>query len=364
MTLSELFTNIANAIRGKDGTTATITPTDFASRISAIETGVDTSDATATASDMANGVTAYVNGEKVTGNVATFQLDPCHIADSIRQSDPYIVMTKSNNPNQLYRAGTGISVITDKSNFGDATAADVASGKTFTSSAGLKVTGSLSEVTQATPGISVSSSGLITASVTQSGGIVTAGTKSATKQLTTQAAKTVTPGVSSQTAVASGVYTTGVVTVSGDSNLVAGNIKSGVSIFGVSGTLESGYVFKTFSKSQFMTLTVENDVTVIEIFVSDLPSTATILGFWAFIEYNRTGLGYHIFGDFSNDMSSLKWTDTNANYVCRNFSLTHSSDNVLKITCVDRLLYDDLTDRGMLNHSDWRSGGGYVVYSV
>lgn len=247
MTLSELFTNIANAIRGKDGTTATITPTDFASRISAIETGVDTSDATATASDMANGVTAYVNGEKVTGNVATFQLDPCHIADSIRQSDPYIVMTKSNNPNQLYRAGTGISVITDKSNFGDATAADVASGKTFTSSAGLKVTGSLSEVTQATPGISVSSSGLITASVTQSGGIVTAGTKSATKQLTTQAAKTVTPGASSQTAVNSGVYTTGAVTVSGDSNLVAGNIKSGVSIFGVAGSLTSGT--KSFSLS-------------------------------------------------------------------------------------------------------------------
>ena len=143
MTLSELFTNIANAIRGKDGTTATITPTDFASRISAIKTGVDTSDATATASDIANGVTAYVNGEKVTGNVATFKLDPCHIADSIRQSDPYIVMTKSNNPNQLYRAGTGISVITDKSNFGDATAADVANGKTFTSSAGLKVTGNV-----------------------------------------------------------------------------------------------------------------------------------------------------------------------------------------------------------------------------
>lgn len=67
--------------------------------------------------------------------------------------------------------------------------------------------------TQATPSISVSSDGLITTNVTQTAGYVSAGTKSATKQLTTQAAKTVTPTTSSQTAVASGRYTTGAVTV-------------------------------------------------------------------------------------------------------------------------------------------------------
>ena len=67
--------------------------------------------------------------------------------------------------------------------------------------------------TQATPSVSVSSSGLITASATQTAGYVAAGTKSGTKQLTTQSAKTITPSTSSQTAVASGVYTTGAVTV-------------------------------------------------------------------------------------------------------------------------------------------------------
>lgn len=94
--------------------------------------------------------------------------------------------------------------------------------------------------TQATPTISVSSAGKITASATQTAGYVSAGTKSATQQLTTQAAKTVTPTTSNQTAVASGRYTTGAITVKGDSNLKAANIKSGVSIFGVTGTHTGG----------------------------------------------------------------------------------------------------------------------------
>lgn len=93
---------------------------------------------------------------------------------------------------------------------------------------------------QATPNITVSSSGLITATSEQSEGYVALGIKSSTQQLTTQAAKTVMPGTANQTAVTSGCYTTGAVTVKGDANLVAGNIKSGVSIFGVAGSLDPG----------------------------------------------------------------------------------------------------------------------------
>ena len=92
--------------------------------------------------------------------------------------------------------------------------------------------------TQATPSIAVDANGKITASATQTAGYVAAGTKSATKQLTTKGATTITPSTSAQTAVASGVYTTGAVTVAGDTNLIAGNIKSGVSIFGVAGSYE------------------------------------------------------------------------------------------------------------------------------
>lgn len=117
----------------------------------------------------------------------------------------------------------------------------------------------MSTATQATPSISVNSNGLITASATQTAGYVTAGTKTATKQLTTQAAKTVTPSASSQTAVESGKYTTGAVMVAGDSNLVAGNIKSGVSIFGVNGSYEGSGSGSGGESNAFETATVYLD---------------------------------------------------------------------------------------------------------
>lgn len=72
---------------------------------------------------------------------------------------------------------------------------------------------SVTTATQATPTVSIDANGKITASATQTAGYVTAGTKTGTKQMTTKAATTITPGTSSQTAVAKNVYTTGAITV-------------------------------------------------------------------------------------------------------------------------------------------------------
>lgn len=63
---------------------------------------------------------------------------------------------------------------------------------------------------------------------------------SSLNNIPTQAAKTITPGTSSQVAIASKTYATGSVTVKGDANLKAENIIDGVSIFGVSGTYVGG----------------------------------------------------------------------------------------------------------------------------
>ena len=95
-------------------------------------------------------------------------------------------------------------------------------------------TKTVAETTQSTPNITVSSNGLITASVDQTAGYVSSGTKTATKQLSTKGAATITPGTQNQT-INAGVYLTGAQTVVGDMDLVPGNIRKGANIFGVDG---------------------------------------------------------------------------------------------------------------------------------
>ena len=108
---------------------------------------------------------------------------------------------------------------------GSATAPSSISGSTATVSTGTN-TLTLTKTVSVTPSV--------TAGYISSG---TAGNSSVslTANVTTKAAATITPGTSNQT-INGGTYLTGTQTISGDANLVAANIKSGTSIFGVSGS--------------------------------------------------------------------------------------------------------------------------------
>ena len=221
--------------------------------------GLDTSDATAIASDILSGKTAYADGTKITGTMpnkgaVTATLNTTTTSYTIPSGYhngsgkvSITTETKSVTPTTSTQTITptsgkvlssvSVGAIPNQKNANNITV----SGSTVTIPSGyysVAATKSISTATQATPSITVNASGLITATATQTAGYVVAGTKSATSQLAFQAAKTITPNTVDQIAVSSGYYVGGNVTVKGDSNLVAANIKSGTSIFGVTGTYE------------------------------------------------------------------------------------------------------------------------------
>ena len=176
----------------------------------------DTSDATLdSGGKMLSGNTAYADGTKYTGSIAT------KTGSDISASGDTVTVP----------AGYYASQQTKAVSAGSATAPATISGTSASLSTGTN-TLTLSKTVSVTPNV--------TAGYVASG---TAGNSSVslTASVTTKAAATITPGTSNQE-IASGTYLTGKQTVLGDASLIPANIKSGVTIFSVQGSLTSATV--------------------------------------------------------------------------------------------------------------------------
>ena len=207
--LTDFLTDLAVGIRNTEasvtGTTSTakINPQNFRSRVEKIYT-----DNTVVRANTTISITADDTNDKLT-------------------------ITAGNNQSTGYVAGANKTTTT--------TVTLTASGANVTATVGDKsVTKSVGTVTHSVPTVTLdTTTGKVTTKHTTSAGYISAGTTTATLELSTVTAATVTPGTQDKTAVAQGKYTLGAITVKGDADLVAANIKKGVEIFGVTGTFTS-----------------------------------------------------------------------------------------------------------------------------
>ena len=143
MKLAEIISMVQSLI-DKINTRTGATDTTLAEAVARVTSGsmVDTSDGTATESDMASNKIAYVKGERVAGKLDVYS-NPSFQYNEIKDypSSNCIYAVGQNDKRRILSQTGVVQVIVPYQEFGDASEDDVTAGKTFTSSAGLEVTG-------------------------------------------------------------------------------------------------------------------------------------------------------------------------------------------------------------------------------
>ncbi len=211
--------------------------------------GFDTSDATAAADKILSPYTAYGESGKLTGTMP----DNGAVAQTLAAGDDYTIPKGYHNGSGIISAKPLSSTIGE--NVTLSTSENLLAGITAYGKNGAKYTGSMPNIEAVNHTLPINGSYTIPKGYHDGSGRIS-------QSITIKSTETYTPTTSNQT-IAAGRYLSGDQVIKGDSNLVAENIKKGISIFGVNGSysisINDAKVLSGMSQTSFTSISLANN---------------------------------------------------------------------------------------------------------